>query len=225
MELERSKEIANEILFGERTVLHLDGDSLDSIRSHIDWFVSHSRGNESITGVCLYLYGRPHYHQDGAWDKIGQVVGNLQALKRIHILTRVHYDVNDEHDEVIPNSEILACILSHVRQKITLDVTDITVWDAEEFRLFVQAIHGHTSVTGIEVESRQPLARTLFNALARALPMNSTLQDLSLKVTQSGGHPVEHVDWTLIFLALGKNTGLKTLKLDVRNSMEESAQR
>jgi hypothetical protein len=65
----------------------------------------------------------------------------------------------------------------------------------------------------------------LLDTLAAVLPLNSTLQDLSFEVPPSDdddddGNP--HIDWSPIFSALGKNTGLKTPKVDVFSSMEES---
>jgi hypothetical protein len=72
------------------------------------------------------------------------------------------------------------------------------------------------SVACIDVSS--PRDGTLYNALAMALPSNSTLRDLSFLC---GSHiSAEHLPPVL--LALGKNEGLKTLKLDVHRSMQES---
>ncbi len=57
-------------------------------------------------------------------------------------------DADDEVVVPIPDSEIIARILSHVRQKITLEVTSHdSVWHAEESRSFARAIHGHPYIT------------------------------------------------------------------------------
>jgi hypothetical protein len=54
------------------------------------------------------------------------------------------------------------------------------------------------------------------------LQLNSTLQELSLEVLQSGDDSIARVDWSPIFLFMGVNTGLKTLTLDGYGSMVES---
>jgi hypothetical protein len=137
---ENDERIACSFLVGIwRDYLDLNCDALVLIGNYIDGLVSQSRGNESIEEVSFYLYGRPCDLGDDFWDKIGQVVGNLRALKRLKISTR---PLDNDDDEVIFNSEILACIMSHVRQNVTVDVTRVSAWDAEESRLFARAIHG-----------------------------------------------------------------------------------
>jgi hypothetical protein len=66
----------------------------------------------------------------------------------------------------------------------------------------------NTSVSCIKVVCHRDKA--LCSALAMALPSNSTLQELSYEVYETGAH----VDWSPIFFALGNNTGLKTLSVD-----------
>jgi hypothetical protein len=71
------------LLYGQED-LRLDDYSIEWILKHIDCFVRHSRGNESIGSVYLW----PHAingHDDEIWDKVGQAIGNLQALERLHI--------------------------------------------------------------------------------------------------------------------------------------------
>jgi hypothetical protein len=58
-------------------------------------------------------------------------------------------------------------------------------------------------------------ARALFDALGAALPSNSTLRHLDLNDDDPNCLPA-------VFLALEENTGLKTLSLDVGNSVDES---
>lgn len=110
--------------------LTLDEDSNSWISNNIDYFVSQSRGNEGVEEVNLYLYSFGD-HDDGFWDKLGQAVGNLQALVRLSYFTPdydYHPDDDEEDDEEevvstpIPDSEVVARILSYVRQKITLEV-------------------------------------------------------------------------------------------------------
>jgi hypothetical protein len=69
---ENDEKIARGDLFGGITILHLEGSSLALIRNHaIDYFVSQSRGNESIEEVYFDLYGLPDDNGDDVWDKIG----------------------------------------------------------------------------------------------------------------------------------------------------------
>jgi hypothetical protein len=78
-----------------------------------------------------------------------------------------------------------------------------------------------TSVSHIEVIS--PRDQALYGALAVALPLNSTLRALSFTIHHpSNDDPDPHVDWSPIFFALGKNTGLKTLTVDDSNWMDDS---
>jgi hypothetical protein len=66
------------------------------------------------------------------------------------------------------------------------------------------------------------VGEALVEVLAAALPLNSTLQELTFGVFSSDDDPDAREDWLPIFLALGKNTGLKTLKVDDFGLMEES---
>jgi hypothetical protein len=115
-----------------RSDLHLDEDSISWILKHIDCFVSQSGGNVSVTRVYFYQY-RFNGQDDALWEKLGQAIGNLQALDRLHT----------DND---PDWQILKVILSHVRQRITLRVAHVTAWRAEESRSFARAIHGQTNI-------------------------------------------------------------------------------
>jgi hypothetical protein len=98
--------------------------SIPFILDHIDYVVRKSRGNRSVEEVYLYVYALVG-QDDEFWDKVGQVIGNLQALGSLHITP--NYRDGDGHDDEeglsIFESEILARILRHVRQKVTLIVT------------------------------------------------------------------------------------------------------
>jgi hypothetical protein len=74
----------------------------------------------------------------------------------------------------------------------------------------------NTSVSCIEVASSD---EALYSALATALPSNSTLRHLRLsgQDNDDDGH-----DLSPVLLALGKNTGLKSLILNLSSSMDES---
>jgi hypothetical protein len=152
------EEIDELLLFGN---LSLDEDAHGWISDHIDYFVSQSRGNETVKEVTLipYLYASTKI-PDGFWDKFGQAVGNLQALERLIYATPEDFyrtaaiaaAANDDEVVLIPDSEIVASILSHVRQQITLELEVASpgnsVWHAEEARSFARAIHGHPTIWG-----------------------------------------------------------------------------
>jgi hypothetical protein len=86
--------------------------------------------------------------------------------------------------------------------------------------IMASGLSRNTSVSHIDVMF--PPDQALFDALAAALPLNSTLQELSLRVFPSNDNPGTHVDWSPIFLALGKNTGIKTLTVGDFGRMDES---
>jgi hypothetical protein len=143
----------------------LDKDSISWILSHIDCFVSQSRGNESVERVSLYPYsvdGR----NNAVWDKVGQAIGNLQALERLHISIRDDYhdgsdysDEDDDEDEnsLIPDWEIVARILRHVRQSVKIIINNVDlVRTIEELQAFARAIRGHPSVTSFYDSGRFP---------------------------------------------------------------------
>jgi hypothetical protein len=95
-------------------------------------------------------------HDYEVLDKVGQSIGNLQALKRLRIAN--HNYREDDEDLPILDWEILARILSHVRQNIVLvvNITKALAWDAEESRLFARAIHGHPTTTSFVVDRNFP---------------------------------------------------------------------
>jgi hypothetical protein len=148
--------------------LHLDENSIPLIRKHLDYFVNQSRCNERVKEVRL----SPHLlvGQDiELWDKVGQAVGNFQALSCIHISTHNHeYQYPDGEEVPIPDWEILARILSHVRQSITLNNVNVLAWGVEESRSFARAIHGHPTITSYEEGdiARYAASDALYSALA-----------------------------------------------------------
>jgi hypothetical protein len=97
---------------------YLNAASISLILNHIDYFVSKSRDNKKVEVVYLW----PHDingHDDEVWDKVGQAIGNLQALETLHIC-HSHYPDDDDEEVHTPDWDALALILSHVRQRITL---------------------------------------------------------------------------------------------------------
>jgi hypothetical protein len=109
---------------------------------------------------------------DEVWDKVGQAIGNLQALESLHIVPN--------HGEVLPPSdwEILARILSHVRQKIEVNISDVLAWNVEESRLFARAIHGHPTITSFADGLGFPYES--LDALYSALATMPALESISL---------------------------------------------
>jgi hypothetical protein len=142
--------------FLSEDVLDLDDDTTSWILNHIDSFVSQCRVNESIEEVWLYPYS-VYGHDDDVWDKVGQGIGNLKALKSLRIASYNYGEVQDDEDSPILDCEILVGILSqvgilsHVRQSIAIDITDFRMWDTEESRLFARAIRGHPTITSFKV--------------------------------------------------------------------------
>jgi hypothetical protein len=128
--------------------LHLDGKSIHWILDldHIDCFVSQSEGNASVEYVMFYPCAY-NGQNDDVWDKVGQAIGNLQALGKLRFSNHTFHE-----DEVvrIPDWEILARILSHVRRRIALSVSNIRAWSALDTRSIAQAIRGHPSITRFE---------------------------------------------------------------------------
>jgi hypothetical protein len=120
-----------------------------SLFNHIDNFLSQSRGNGYVGDVFLFPYSFDG-QSDDCWDKVGEAVENLQALKNLHISTRSQYSDDDDGDDQvpIPDWEIVASILLHVRQKVNLDISEYHRWATEEVQPFARAIRWHPSFDG-----------------------------------------------------------------------------
>jgi hypothetical protein len=170
----------SEVMIGHNHLI-LDEDSIPWILKHIDYFVSELRGNERVELITLnpdFLHVDDDYDWD-YWNKVGHAIGNLQALDELHI----SQDFIDDDDEVvlIPEWEILARILSYVRQSIKLDLTPYeardSAWRLEESRSFARAIHGHPTITRFEGGKGFPYESldTLYSALA-TLPALESIQ-------------------------------------------------
>jgi hypothetical protein len=70
-------------MFGSES-LFLDKDSIPWILNNIDCFVEYSEGNQSVQNVRFYPYSVDG-QDDEVWDKVGQALGNLQALEDLRI--------------------------------------------------------------------------------------------------------------------------------------------
>jgi hypothetical protein len=268
-------------LFCENTVINLADFPHNWMLKHIDCFVSQSRGNECIEGLDFNL-SLNDGENDEFWDKVGQAIGNLQALKTVRIST--HCDTGDYDafaEPPSPDWEILERILSHIRQKVELELhndDDEFWWNVEESRSFARVIHGHPTITCFTdisaggmfpyeawdvlytalatlpaLESIELSNRGLtWHALADPESLGRLLRVPSLRFVSFSHFYFTHalwratvnafvegtavtklefydcdfvdlqVDWSPIFSALGKNTGLKTLKIEMHGFMEES---
>jgi hypothetical protein len=193
------EEYARELLCEQD--LNLDKDTIPWILNHIDCFVSQSEGNESIEEVVLYPYS-VNGHDYEVLEKVGKAIGNLQALKALCIASENNHDSSDEDDdddddeEVVPpilDCEMLARILSHVRQRITMDITEALAWDVEESRLLVRAIHGHPTITGFDVGRNFPheSSDALYSALA-TLPALEAIRLCRRQIRAEDESPLAH---------------------------------
>jgi hypothetical protein len=168
--------------------LHLDDETVPWILDNIDFFVSQSQGNESVEHVRLYPY-LVYGHDDDVWDKLGQAIGNLKALKRLCIAS--FYNGDDDEDPPIVDWDIVASILRHVRQRITMDTTEVIAWAAEESGLFVRAIHGHPTITSFEVSGYFPYESldALYSALATLPALESVKLSAAPEDESAPAHP------------------------------------
>jgi hypothetical protein len=143
---------------------NLDEVSMHWISNHIDCFVSQSRGNEDVEVLVLYPY--EYAGQDDIfWDKVGQAVGNLKALNCL----RLSSFPNHHGDGLpIPDGEILARILSHMRQKVRVDHDDSDTWGVEAVQALARGICGHPTITSFDSCFNFPFESmgSLYGALA-----------------------------------------------------------
>jgi hypothetical protein len=133
--------------------LKLDDDTIPLILNLIDSFVSQSQGNKRVKILTLCPYSVDG-SDDVFWDKVGQAVGNLQALEALHISG--HHNNNEDYsgeDEdyivPIPDWEILARILGHVRQNVRVAIEDQSLRTIQEVQPFTRAIGGRPTITSL----------------------------------------------------------------------------
>jgi hypothetical protein len=117
--------------------LHLDMS--DGVLAEVDSFVALSQGNDTIRGVALHPYNVDPPRDYELWDKVGQGVGNLKSLDTLKIYLR------DRLGE--PDWEILARILPHIDNKITLRINTRDMEGIQEMRAFARAIQQHPAIT------------------------------------------------------------------------------
>jgi hypothetical protein len=99
---------------------------------HVDLFVSMTRNNDMVKAADLYLYVYDD-NKDAAsyeiWDKVGQGIGNLEALETLHVLvsgdaTAPIENTNTQQRTLAPDWERLVYILKHLKKNIRLQVSD-----------------------------------------------------------------------------------------------------
>jgi hypothetical protein len=168
----------------EQRILLLNVNSLDLILNDIDCFVSESRGNESVEDVIFY----PHTfndQDDDLWDKLGQALGNLQALESLCI-TNENYD--GDHDDPPVHSdwrELAARILSQLRQNVTVEVDSEHLWYAGEVQALAHAIRGHPTIIGFR--SNRCLPYESMDSLYSALATLPALEAVKLSAIRDDG--------------------------------------
>lgn len=173
-------ETLQEFLLDEHLVL-LDEDTIPCVVNDIDYFVNQSRGNTIVKHLHLCPYAFSGYADD-VWDKFGQAIGNLQALEWLCI--RIPYPDDGEAGPNPAWEEILARILSHVRQNIKFSVITNTLgWHAEDSRSFARAIQGHPTITSFATDALLFPHESL-NALYSALATLPALKLILLYTTR-----------------------------------------
>jgi hypothetical protein len=162
-----------------RRFLILNGDSIPLILKHIDYVVRKSQGNKSVENVNLYVSALVG-EDDDFWDKVGQVIGNLQSLGSLHITPNYRDGDSDDDEEDLPihDSEILARILRHVRQRVTLFLILYEDEYAKDIRSLATAIRGHPTITGFDSDNMFP--HETLDALYSALATLPALESIRL---------------------------------------------
>jgi hypothetical protein len=131
-----------------RQDLRLDDDTISLISDHVDYFVNQCRGNETVKEVLFFPYSLVGEDNE-FWDKVGQAIGNLQSLEGLQI--KIYRSETAGVPIGIPDWEIMAGILRHVRQKVRVHFEDDEIWwTAEEAKALTRAIRGHPTITGFE---------------------------------------------------------------------------
>jgi hypothetical protein len=154
-------------------ILNLDEESMYWILTHIDCFVSQSRGNKEIEDVYLHPYSI-HGHPNEVWDKVGLAIGNLQALETLYFSNLGALDIDtlgddddDDDDDNLDWGE-LACVLSHMRQNLNIGVVNSDGWAVGEVQALARAIRGHPTIRRFDCGNNLPYeaSDTMYSALA-----------------------------------------------------------
>jgi hypothetical protein len=137
-------------LSGDIITVDEEGDDA-GVFAHVDAFVNLSRGNESVQEVFLCPFTDPDDDAGYAmWDKAAEGIGNLQELREITIVDS-HFE-DDEGEALVPDWEILACILRRLRRGIMVRMCDgaLPLRDTEALPVFARAIYGQAMITGFK---------------------------------------------------------------------------
>jgi hypothetical protein len=172
--------------------LDLDEDSIPWILNHSDCFDSQCLVNKSVKEVKLFPYafdGQDEY----VLEKLGRGVGNLQALKKIIVLKK---------NQPFHDWKLMALILRHVRQNITIHFSNfhrfsakesftdhdyMHPWAIEEVQTFARTIRGHLNITSFE-DCGNEFSPELYSALT-TLP---ALESISLGSLGDGSTLAKH---------------------------------
>jgi hypothetical protein len=179
-----------------------------------------------------------------AWDEEESSLSLYSALATLPALQSVQLSAPPEDEITLANHESLAELLRvpslrsvcfsdfyftcDLCQAIANALVSTVVTNLEfrgcyfipgECAAMANGLGRNTSVISINVVS--PFDEVLCDALAKALPVNSTLRELSFVADRGWGEDgsEQHLDWSSIFSALGQNTGLKKLIVGVSCSM------
>jgi hypothetical protein len=151
------------------------------ILKHVDCFVSQSRGNSSIERLFLNPYSFNVGQEERVWERVGEGIGNFQALTNIDICSAAH------DTDVIPDWGRLTCILRHVRQSVTINIEGFYQWyhmGPEEILPFVQAIHGHPTITSFEGGDVMQFPNESMSMLYSALATLPALESVHLNTQE-----------------------------------------
>jgi hypothetical protein len=152
--------------------LDLDDQAMDWILTHIDCFVSQSRGNESVRKVRMH----PHLIQicghNEIWDKVGLAIGNFQALETLYFSNLAGNSGDDDDDDHVvqnPDWGETACILGRIRQAFGVYLDDNgKLWSVGEVQALGRAIRGHPTIKKFDGGEGFPFeaSDTIYSALA-----------------------------------------------------------
>jgi hypothetical protein len=168
-----------------------------------DAFVKRSRNNQTVEQVVLwipFIDAGDNVSVSGTndryavWEKIAEGIGNLEALRKIEI---VHFVVDgewdhlgdDEWEALVPDWEILACILRRLRHGIKLCMQDDEPlpWDTGALQVLAKFIHGQAVITGFSSGADFPFS--CLDSLCSVLLTLPALENVSFE--QRDGQPSE----------------------------------
>jgi hypothetical protein len=203
------------------------------------------RGHPTITsfGGC---YNFPYF----PYECLDSLYTALAALPALESITLTNRERRPEDEYALANSESLTELLRlpalrsvHFRHfsftpalcqgtanaltegTVITDIkfSECTFSAGECASILANGFSRNASVLSIIVQCDENVS-ALLDALAATLPVNSTLQDLSFTSDDDNDDDDDdvYVDWSPVFSDLGKNAGLKTLKVDGPYSMDQS---